>query len=151
MKKFIAIAIIITLLFSSLTFTLSGCNKEETLKTNVYEAPAPTSSDDGDIFSEREAISDGLGNYDFGGRKFRIITHKPADFFVEEGERNQGNLIADAMFNRNAAVENRFNCEIEITYSSDYSAVKAWATKSIMSGADEFDLFASHCCLLALF
>lgn len=139
MKKIIGILIIVTLL----TFTFTSCKKEEVI-TNGNETPTSVLSDDGDIFSEREAISDGLGNYDFGGKKFRIITHKPADFFVEEGERNQGNLIADAMFNRNAAVENRFNCEIEITYSSDYSAVKAWATKSVMSGADEFDLFASH-------
>ncbi len=145
MKRIISLTLALLLLFSSVALTLTSCGKDETKKGDTEKTADTTApAEEGDIFAERAAVSDELGEYDFGGKKFRIATHKPSDFFVEEDNRNKGDLIADAKFNRNTTVENRFNAEIEITYTGTYSDVTAWVTKTVMSGADEFDLFASH-------
>ena len=96
------------------------------------------------ISEERAKVSDGLGEFDFGGRPLRVVSNGPAEFFIEEEDRNKGNLMYDAVFNRNEAVEKRFNFKIDVVYTSGINEVSDWVTKTVMSGADEFDLLINH-------
>ena len=104
MKKIVSLLLVLVMLLSSMTFALTSCGEEE-VKEEKKEPVSSEPVEEGDIFAERAAIADGLGDYDFGGKKFRIATHKPGDFFIEEDNRNKGDLIADAKFNRNASVD----------------------------------------------
>ena len=144
MKRIIALFMATVMVFSA--FALVSCSDEEAPSKTPSNGggSAVISGEEGDIFYERSLIDDELGDYDFGGRKLRIATHATADFFVEEEDRNKGNLIADAKFTRNKTVEDRFNMEVEVAYSSDYQSVVDWVSKTVLSGADEFDLFSSH-------
>ena len=145
MKRIIALFLALLMIFSTAAFTLTSCGEEEkTDDKNDESVTANTPTEEGDIFAERAAISDELGEYDFGGRKFRIASHNPKEFMVDEEDRNKGNLITDAKYARNVMVENRFNFEMEVAYSGTYSEVVSWVTKTVMSGVDEFDLFDSH-------
>ncbi len=143
MKRIIAILLTLATLLSCMAFVSCSKDEEETKKPNSYSGnKGPVQ--EGDIFAERAAVPDDLPANDFGGRKFRIITHRKDEFFVDEDMRNQGDLIADAKYMRNKAAEDRFNFEVEVTYFGEYSDVNSWASKAVLSGADEFDLFCSH-------
>ena len=144
MKRFLSLLLVVVMLFTTLIFTLVACGEDENVKN-----PVPHKNDndpviEGDIFAERAAVADELGEYNFNGRKFRIASHNPAEYFVNEEDRNKGNLLADARYDRNKTVEDRFNFEIETVYTGTYKEVSAWVSKNVLSGADEFDLFCSH-------
>ncbi len=94
------------------------------------------------IFYERSLVSDDLPEKDYGGRTFRVVAHNRAEFEIPEEKRNQGDLIMDAKYARNQAVENRFNVKIEVVYGdSKYQQEADYVTKTVLAGNDEFDLF----------
>ena len=140
MKKLLTFILAFVMLLS-----LASCKEdEEETKPMDNEANTEASADDGDIFAERAAVEDGLGEYDFGGKTFRIITHRPYDFVIEEDQVNKGDLIKDSTAERNKRVEDRFNCKVDVVYTSGYTEMNTYVTKNVMSGADEFDLLCAH-------
>ncbi|MBE6650509.1 MAG: hypothetical protein E7613_04265 [Ruminococcaceae bacterium] len=144
MKKIISALLVLAMLLSMVLMAVS-CGKEEkkeTTKPSTSTNAGPAV--EGDIFAERAAISDELPEADFGGRPFRIVGHRTDEYFIPEEDRNKGDLIKDAKYARNKAVEDRFNVEITVAYKSTYTDVTAWVNKTVMSGTDEFDLFCSH-------
>ncbi len=110
------------------------------------EKPADTENTEqqNEIAEDRAQISDGLGEFDFGGKSLRVVSNVPSEFYIEEEDRNKGNLIYDAVFNRNEKVEKRFNFNIEVVYTAGVNEVADWVTKTVMSGSDEFDLLINH-------
>ena len=120
MKKILALTLALLMLFSTAVLTLTSCDEEEEKEKEKEVVTPVTSDDEGDIFAERAAVADGLGDYDFGGRKFRIVGHRSDEYFINEEDRNKGNLIADAKYARNKTVEDRFNVEIEVVQGCIY-------------------------------
>ncbi len=139
MKKLIILVLALAMLIS-----LASCAKDEPTKLPGQINTDMGANEDGDVFAEREAVKDGLEDNDFGGRTFRIITHRPQDIIVEEDQQNKGDLIKDALVDRNERVQNRFNCKIDVVYTGIYDEINTYVTKTVLSGADEFDLFCSH-------
>ena len=119
---------------------LTSCEKEAVPE----KKETANTAHENEIIADRAEISDGLGEFDFGGRKLRVVSNAPAEFFTEVEDRNKGNLIYDAIFERNERVGNRFNFDIEVVYTSGINEVADWVTKTVMSGADEFDLLINH-------
>jgi len=139
MKKILCMILAVLMLLSSasLLFSCSGEKEEESGnagEVKVYEEDS--------IFYERSLVADELPEKDYGGRVFRVVANGPSEFFVEEEERNQGDLLKDARFARNQVVENRFNVKIEVVYHGTYSEEADYVSKTVLSGNDEFDLFA---------
>ena len=139
MKKIIALVLLLAMLVS-----VVACTKQEETKKPSTEKTEQVSNDDGDIFAERAAVADGLEDNDFGGKTFRIVTHRPQDFIVEDDQVNKGNLIKDATADRNKRVEDRFNCKVDVVYTAGYTDMNTYASKNVLSGADEFDLLCAH-------
>ncbi len=139
MKKIFILILTLVMLFSVASCT----NKDEEEKIPA-RTDVEASADDGDIFAERAAVSDGLGEYDFGGKTFRVVTHRPQDFVVDADQINKGNLIKDATADRNKRVEDRFNCKVDVVYTAGYSEMNSYVSKNVLSGADEFDLLCAH-------
>lgn len=147
MKRILSILLVFVMLLTTLVFTLASCGEEEEVKKPNTDRPVnnnPIDNEDGDIFAERAAVSDELGEYNFNGRKLRFVGHADSEWYVHEDLRNKGNLIADAKFARNQTVENRFNFEIVTAYQSNYQEVNQWVSKTVLSGADEFDVLCSQ-------
>ena len=138
MKRIISLLLAVLMLLSSMTLLFSCKEDEEGKKEGNTEIKT---YDEESIFYERSLVSDDLPDVDYGGRKFRIAAYGKGEIFVEDEKRNQGDLILDAKFARNQAVENRFNVELELVYSGTYSEVDEYASKTILSGSDEFDLY----------
>ncbi len=139
MKKIIAMTLALLMLISSsiLLFSCGGDDEKEGTSGEVKEY------EEDSIFYERSLVSDELPEADFGGRAFRVVANNKSEFVVEEEKRNQGDLIVDALFARNQAVENRFNVNIDVVYSTGTFKEEAdYVKKTVLSGNDEFDLFS---------
>ena len=138
MKRIISLLLAVLMLLSSMTLLFSCKDEEDGKKegdteTKTYEEDS--------IFYERSLVSDDLPDVDYGGRKFRIAAYNSGEIFVDEENRNQGDLLLDARFARNQAVENRFNVELELVYFGTFSEVDDYVSKTVLSGTDEFDLY----------
>lgn len=136
--------LIIAVLAMAMLLTFASCKSNKVNGSKTTTPPPAASTDDGDIFAERAAVADGLGDYDFGGKTFRIVTHRPHDFVVEDEDVNKGNLIKDATADRNKRVEERFNCKVDVVYTAGYTEMNTYVSKNVLSGADEFDLLCAH-------
>ncbi len=137
------ISLFLAVLMVSSVLVLASCNEEEETKKKYDSTPVgPIEVIEGDIFSERAAVDDGLPEKDFGGREFRIVAYNSSEIYVKEEDRNQGNLITDAKFDRNRAAQDRFNFEMTIAFAGSYTEIADWVSKSVLSGVDEFDVLS---------
>ncbi len=150
MKKALTLLLVLTMLLSSFACMFTSCNDEEAKENDnpvtSEENKNNTNNDSGDIFAERAAVDDGLGdNLDFNGKTLRVVCHNDGyEMFPAEAEINKGDLIKDAKANRNLTVESRLNCNIELVYSADINTLENYVNKTVLSGTDEFDLVVNH-------
>ncbi|MBE6613311.1 MAG: hypothetical protein E7632_12555, partial [Ruminococcaceae bacterium] len=92
-------------------------------------------------------ITDNLPEKDFGGAEVNILsvasTVNSVNAFFDAEET--GDVLDDAVYNRNLAIEERFNVDliydIQPGYSGGMTNVKTLLTGSVMSGSMDYDLF----------
>lgn len=89
-------------------------------------------------------ISDGLPEKNYNGRTFTVATddYMESDY-VSEGET--GDIVNDAIYRRNSAIEDRFGVKIEVV-SDNYEKMKSRINQMVQAGDDGFDLAAQHAC-----
>ena len=90
------------------------------------------------------ATKDDLPEADFGGEDFNITINNyvgcEAGFLAEE---SNGDVLNDAVFARNSAVEERFN--VKLHYISDsYASLKSKVSQSVTAGEDYYQLLCQH-------
>lgn len=93
----------------------------------------------------RKQISDGLPERDYGGEEFNITinTYCESGFHAEE---LTGDVLSDAIYERNKAVEDRFN--VKLNFISDaYATMQTTVQNSVLAGDDEYQLCAQHALL----
>ncbi len=141
MKKFLSLFLALLLIFSSCTLLFS-CKEDEKDEGKKSDDKGQAMEDDGSIFYERAQVDDGLDDHDYEGRKFRVVCMNYAEnnYVIPEENRNKGDLILDAKFERTEKVKNRFNVDFEIVYSGGYQEIDDFVSKSVLSATDEFDL-----------
>lgn len=153
MKKILTI-FLCGLMFVSCIFTaFSSCSKNS--GDNNTETKGETGTQDttvpGGTRNERENISDDLPETDLKGYNFRIYTFKDftKNFIIEE---EIGEVINDAVYKANLAVEDRFNMkitEVNSGLSGDENTHMTATKASINAGDDSFDIAMGHDILLA--
>ena len=155
MKKIV----ILTIISIVLCVGLCACSSGE--KPNTAIADDDANFGDAELDLEAEAgeqlVSDDLEPADFGGADLRILYRNGcargnwAAYDVHkieiDTEEENGDVINDALYKRNNAVEERFNVNIiGLPYpdgKSDESAVASYAKKAILSASNDFDLVVS--------
>ena len=85
-------------------------------------------------------FADNLGEYDFGKKDFNILVRETriADLFCES---ETGDIVDDALYQRSAKVEERFNIKIQTFTLPDDSGV--WNNTlqgDVMSNSGDYDL-----------
>jgi len=99
-----------------------------------------------DALEARKLVDDELGERDLGGYELRVMVS-------EAGGRSNtvwveglsGDVVDDAVFMRNAAVEDRFNCKITMAAEyQNYSKLSPLVTNSVTAGDDAYDLLSFH-------
>lgn len=141
MKRISTLALALLLLLSS-----CGGAAEET------EAAADTSAVETEAetaplteMEKRALVKDDLPDKDFGGMQFRIST-KQGTLYEIDAEELTGDLLNDALYDRNLRIEERFNVEIVpvITEAGDGNTHVNSVKQSIIAADDAFELAATY-------
>lgn len=141
-KRTLFLLLTIAILASAFT----ACSKDETAETVKTEtqpqAEEITEAETADP-TDRTTIDDGLGQYNFGGREFRIATtdYNQNNMDVEE---ISGEIVKDSIYERNSRVEERFGCVINNIHVEGYEGLQKWMRTAIAADEDAFDLANQH-------
>ena len=106
---------------------------------------AEQTEDDGDEFSDRSKVKDGLGEYDFGGEDFIICytSEQMEEPYFSDGE--DGTVVNDAVFARTQAVEERFHIRLgNRDTGGNWNEVAEAVRTSTAAGASAYDLALTH-------
>jgi hypothetical protein len=145
MKKFVTL-----FLLSSMILSMAACggapaaDVQDTSEADTTAAPEVDSDGNG-----REFVEDSLpDDLDFGGETITILMRVgdaavKGEFIAEE---ETGDIVNDAVYARNLAVEERLNVKIE-TFDTDFNRhlnATPIIRQSILAGSDDFDIVSHH-------
>ena len=162
MKKQRTLSLVLALLLSA--SSLPSCSQagpkdpaEETnLSPETVSADAPVTGDSTDFSSmsfteklsyDRSLIPDNLPERDEGGADYRIgfLDFGGPGMYTQDwiAEELTGDVLNDAVFNRNAAVEERFNIKISMVSHLNDSYATSFSS-TVIAGDDAFDMASMH-------
>ena len=124
------------LLLCALLTSLAACGEAQTETTADTEAAAET------VTETEEVISDDLPERDFEGKVFTSLIPAWTAGLMAAEELN-GEVLNDALYNRDRTVEERFNVNLTMigqAYDTQMQSVK----NAVISGNDEYDLYLGH-------
>ncbi len=142
--------ICILLLLAMLTSTLASCGTatEETTETEpaatVETTPAETESE---ILTRANTPDNLPDNLDFGGAIVRIHGRGDTNAAEELAREQTGDVVDDAIYNRNMSVEERLNVTIEAFTPfgwQNYSQAVTQIRASVQAGDDEYQIIAGY-------
>jgi len=138
MKKIKFLIVCFLISFTCILFSCADKSSNETAKDNptTSENDIVAGDTEPDNINDREAVGDGLPDIDFDGYIFRIITREDFIDSIVAYEQN-ADVINDAFYRANIAVEDRFNVKIQAIGNPDPAGA---ASKFIKSNDDAFDL-----------
>lgn len=130
------------LVLSMLVAAFAGCNfgkKEEGTTDSVADATDTT---------PRGSEDDSIGDYDFDGEEFTILTREETKYEFQSDKGLGGDTVDRAVYKRNYNVSNRFNVSLKVVSrvggwdqrAEFLSAVRAEA----MGGNGGYDLVSTH-------
>ncbi len=111
---------------------------DDTPATDTAAVTDPTAAETED---PRLAVSDDLPNADFGGEDFTFLTHSDTYYCVEE---ENGDILNDVYYKRQALVEERFNVDIKAHNAGGIAENVTLLTTSVLAGDDSYDLAVIH-------
>ena len=121
MKK---LAFLLAVLLSASVFASCGSSGASSAQTTSQSNSDDAAESEETTEAETE-ISDDLGDRDFGGVSFRVLTGKHQGYptaTFSASEQN-GDLLNDALYGRNSKLEERFNVKIEENTLDDIFSV----------------------------
>ena len=110
--------------------------------TSASDTTAPAETTPADPLAERDALDDGLPDKTYGGATFTVATETGLEWTVIQ-EESTGDVIDDAIYKRNLAVEDRFKIKLELLTDSHIELSKKIAN-IVQSGDDAVDLCMTH-------
>ncbi len=124
---------------------LSACGDTtgtQTDGTDTQAATNPVVTEEPTEEDLRKAIPDNLPETDMGGYEFRVWSRTRGDFVEDVGfdTEETGEVVDDAIYNRNRTVEERFNVDLIQHLIPDDSGASAEIVKGISSGEDTHDV-----------
>ena len=138
----------LALLLTASCYSLAGCS--ETGTQNDPANPAGTNSSDNPTADEPEETEITRANYpdtlspdlDFAGTTLNILTFglENCQKYDALGELN-GDVVLDAVYNRNITVEDRLNVKFNfIAGSADWGGFPGEVSQFLQAGTDDYDL-----------
>ena len=137
-KQFISL-----LLLSSFAASTLACGASESSGNETSAVTTTTEETTLNPADARLAVDDELPDKDFEGQTYTILTydqHK-ADVF---SEGYNGDVINDAVYERNEKVAERFNVKIDVNSQPTHGELTTFANTAIMAGDDAFQIVACH-------
>lgn len=143
MKRTISALLLIAML-ASVSCGSAGTGNDITSDDTTVSESTETSAETND----RENVKDNLPETDFGGDKFTMLVRTERSYEFEAEEEN-GDLLNDAVYKRNLAVEDRFNIKFDnVLMDSVWGDQATQFTNSlrasIQAGEGAYDIVASY-------
>lgn len=143
MKRTISELLLIAML-ASVSCGSAGTGNDITSDDTTVSESTETSAETND----RENVKDNLPETDFGGDKFTMLVRTERSYEFEAEEEN-GDLLNDAVYKRNLAVEDRFNIKFDnVLMDSVWGDQATQFTNSlrasIQAGEGAYDIVASY-------
>jgi hypothetical protein len=141
MKRILAILLVLLLMIPAAACANNGSGTPaDTSSADSVTVPAEDTSDSLDA---RKNVSDNLPESDFGGADFLILFQDTYEY--DAGiEELTGEVLDDAVYNRNARIDERFNINIKVENGGNSSAMSAKINKTVKAGDDAYDLCMAH-------
>ncbi len=118
---------------------LAGCG-ESGANTPGNNVQTTAAADTAPVETEPEKLTTALPDKDWGGRSFRVLgrTNERAQFqnFEIDSEGITGEIISDAVYNRNAYISEKYNVTVEAKLETD---PRSSLTKTVSAGDDVYD------------
>ncbi len=135
----IFLAVLMTSLASCASDNSSASSDTANISEDTVYAEKTETDTETEVETEAETLSDGLGELDFGGASFVMYTPDPdimtwANPVLDVTEQT-GDMLSDAIYNRNRTIEERFNVVISESYGR--SDLGAPALRTLVSAGDE--------------
>lgn len=139
--KPILISFLILCLFISFASCAQNTQKSTDSFTSEIEVSS-TAAEETDSLEARKSLNDDLAEKDFEGELFRMIyqTRYAQYQFAEE---LNGDILNDAVYNRNSKVESRFNVKIVHSEGAE-NELASYIVNTVLAGSDEYDLYMGH-------
>ena len=132
----------IMLCLSILLLTVSACGGNTGTEQQITNTDTTAAEESAAPETEAQ-LTDSLPEMDFEGRTIQILTAAEQWSYFYEAEQT-GNTVDDAVYQRNMAVEERFNGDLVHYMMNGLGAgmpeVKKALSNSVMSGSTDFDL-----------
>ena len=138
-KQTAALLLCATLIFPSCSQSTENAAEE----TNAAASPEVSASDvqPQDLAEEEEIDTDDLPERDYNGFAFNIYTRSNTTHYAFLTEEMNGEVLNDALYERNEKVADRFNIAFTETEYSD----EVMAQNNVQSGDDTFSLMNVRC------
>ncbi len=129
MKKIITFVLLASMLISAMS-----CGSEGNVTPSVTTDPST---------GGEESTADILPVEDFGGKSYRLVCYErvASDFISDEVN---GDIVNDAVFERNAKIEETYKVKLEFTNGGPDGDMKNYVNNSILAGDNEFDVVSQH-------
>lgn len=144
-RKSISVILLAAILCSTAACADSGEKPEDTTgsSTSAGDTETATGTETG-----RESVSDELPEKNYSGAVFTILDRVDQDYEFAAEEEN-ADLMNDAIYRRNAAVEDRFGVSIETmplacAWGEQATAFNNILRSSVMAGDGAYDLVAGY-------
>ena len=135
---------VFSLLLAALTLTsvMASCGGDATTTTpndtNTVDTESAAAETEETL---KSLVPEGL---DFGGETIRILSSSyfETDAFTMHVDEATGDVVNDAVYNRNLALENKFN--VDFTYEDNYlnggTDAAVQIRKFVTAGSDDYDI-----------
>ncbi len=154
MKKKLSLILAMLMLASSVALTAcsdAGTENTDTTETTQTDTPSAEEETEAETDAEdsRAAIPDDLPEMDFEGRNFIVLGSDPACTPYIVAEELNGEVVNDAVYARNLAIDERFNATISHyipgATNADYGVTSTTVRNAVTAGdTDTFHLISYH-------
>lgn len=100
--------------------------------------------EDLDSLEARRKISDNLPEMNFNGQKFRVLTYNSSENYIATPETQEGDVVEDAVYERNKKIEERFGVTIDVTKNVSHRETGSLLEKTVGSADDAYEIYAGH-------
>jgi len=133
----------LTLVLCMLLAAMAGCgDTAQNDQTDTADAAVETEAETKDSLAARLDVSDNLPDADFGGSTFMICGDDAylSYYIVEE---QTGEVVNDAVFQRNLKVQERYNVSIDANVFAESELMKN-VKNSVLAADDAYQMIACH-------
>ena len=155
MRKILSLLLSVLLAVGSVS-VMVGCSDKGPDQDNAETTAIAAGTVDEDALEETETEwIDPFAGTDFGGQAFRVSSSieagaTNADAFIRGSGELNGEMVNDAVFNRNQKISELLNINFEFTECNLYlSGVESFVKNLVTAGDDVYDVVVNDICALA--